>query len=297
MRSRTLQAIGTTRHSPAEGDSPRGRLQRLRRFAPVPVLVGLALGLGGCKFAWPTFGATHGADVQGQATMKLYSGMYMTGLVVVAIVWGLVFWCVIRYRRRKNDAAIPRQFQENIPLEITYTILPLLIVLIIFAFTVITENKVDAVNHPAAATVSVVGYEWGWSFHYQNTDVTLRTQGAVRSLPAAKGYAASVYPQMVVPVGRTTKIFLRSADVVHDWYVHAFAFDRFAQPGVLNEFEITPTQVGVYPGQCSEYCGLYHSEMLFSVRVVPYPQFESWLRHQERHANQIPKHYPLTTRP
>lgn len=273
----------------------RAHAKAFGRRGPILVLVGLALAAGGCTY--PTFGASHGADVQGQEIGKLYSGMFMAGLVVAAIVWGLIAWSVFRYRRKKHDNSIPRQFQEHIPLEITYTILPLVIVIIIFAFTVITENEVDAVSKRPAQTVDVTGYQWGWIFSYQNADgLTLRTQGAVRSFPAAKGYTADVYPQLVLPEGRPTKIVLRSADVVHEFYVHAFNFGRFAQPGVTNVFEFTPVQTGVFPAQCSEYCGLYHSEMLFSVRVVAYPRYESWLRYQEHHLNQIPKHYPLTQR-
>jgi cytochrome c oxidase subunit 2 len=265
----------------------------VRGLGPVPLAIALAALLGGCN--WPTFGEAHGADLQGQDISKLYSLMFITGLFVAALVWGLIFWCVVRYRRRKGNDGIPKQFQEHIPLEITYTVLPLIIVIVLFAFTVITENKVDAVDHPAAVTVNVTGYQWGWIFGYEHANgLTLRTQGAVQSLPAAKGYTASVYPQLVIPEGRTTKIILRSNDVVHEFYVHAFDFGRYAQPGVTNVFEFTPTETGVYPAQCSEYCGLYHAEMLFSVRVITYSQYESWLNYQEHHVNQIPKHYPLT---
>ncbi len=267
-----------------------------RGLAPIALGAGLALALGGCKFSWPTFGESHGASVQGHDVAKLYSGMFITGLFVAALVWALIFWCVIRYRRRRDNDGIPRQFQEHIPLEITYTILPLVIVIVIFVFTVLTENNVDAINHPPTATVNVLAYQWGWDFQYSNANgLTLRTQGAPHSaLPPPTGYTSNVYPQLVLPEGRTTKIILKSADVVHDFYVHAFNFDRFAQPGVTNVFEITPTQNGVYPAQCSEYCGLYHSEMLFSVRVIPYKQYESWLHYYENHQGQIPKHYPLT---
>jgi cytochrome c oxidase subunit 2 len=266
-----------------------------RRLAPIALAGGAALALGGCNFNWPTFGESHGTSVQGHDVAKLYSGMFIAGLFVAALVWALIFWCVVRYRRRRKNDGIPRQVQEHIPLEITYTVLPLIIVIVIFVFTVFTENNVDAIDHRPTATVHVTAYQWGWIFRYQSANgLTLRTQGAVHALPAAKGYTSDAYPQLVLPEGRTTKIILHSDDVVHDFYVHAFDFDRFAQPGVTNVFEITPTTTGVYPAQCSEYCGLYHSEMLFSVRVIPYKQYESWLHYYENHQNLIPKHFPLT---
>jgi len=286
-RPRPLGAAGDS-HAPG-GPGPRGR----RRLASVAFLGLLALALAGCNY--PTFGEARGASQQGQEISKLYSGMFITGLVVAVIVWGLIAWCVIRYRRRRVGDGIPKQFHEHIPLEITYTVIPLIIVIVIFVFTVITENKVDAVSPKPTVTVDVTAYQWGWIFTYEHDNgLTLHTKGAVTALPAKQGYTASVYPQLVLPEGKTTRIVLRSADVVHDFYVHAFDFDRYAQPGVTNVFDITPTQTGVFPAQCSEYCGLYHSEMLFSVRVIPYGQYVSWVAYYSHHLNVTPKHYPLT---
>lgn len=271
----------------------RTRRWRPKRLGLLVILVGCALAVGGCNY--PAFGEARGADVQGQEVSKLYSGMFVSGLIVAVLVWGLIAWCVVFYRRRRRGEGVPKQFQEHIPLEIAYTVIPLIIVIVIFVFTVITENEVDAVSKRPAVTVNVTGYQWGWIFKYENSHgVTLHTLGAVRYLPDAKGYAAKVYPQLVLPLGKATRINLRSDDVIHDFYVHAFDFDRFAQPGITNSFEFTPTERGVFPAQCVEYCGLYHSEMLFSVRVISYPQFRAWLRYQEHHPNTVPKHYPIT---
>jgi cytochrome c oxidase subunit 2 len=272
---------------------PRNRRARTGRLSGGLVVLATALLLSGCN-SWPAFGESPGLDAQGRDIAKLYSGMFVAGLIVAVLVWGLIGWCVVSYRKKGRDF-IPRQFQEHIPLEITYTIIPLVIVIVIFVFTVITENTVDAVSKRPAVTVNVRGYQWGWNFRYENAHgLTLRTQGAVRYLPANKGYTSSVYPQLVLPEGEATKIVLRSDDVIHEFYVQAFDFGRYAQPGHRNVFEFTPTKTGVYPAQCSEYCGLYHSEMLFSVRVIPAKQFRSWLSYYQAHQNQIPKHYPLT---
>ncbi len=275
---------------PSENDGRAGGKRRPWRLAvPVLVLCGLGALLSGCNFNGPTFGESHGVDVQGHDIAKLYSGMVIAGLVVAAIVWSLIFWCIYRYRRRGRDE-IPKQFQDHPLLEMTYTIIPLIIVIVIFVFTVITENEVDSLSHPAAATVTVTGFQWGWIFHYHDADgLTVRTTGAHEDLPSA--YTASIYPQLVLPDNETTKIILESDDVIHAWYVHAFDFDRFAQPGIHNEFEITPDRIGVYPGQCIEYCGLYHSEMLFSVAVVSQKTYKEWLSYNEHHQGTQPKHF------
>lgn len=257
---------------------------RRRRLGPAALLATLAIALGGCTWNWPTFGESHGADVQGQETARLFSNLVIAGFIVGIAVGALILFSVLRFRRRGEDH-VPRQFHENIPLEVVYTIVPLIIIIVIFVFTIRTENEVDAVNHPATATVNVTAYQWGWIFHYDGTDVTVQTgtAGLTHALPSS--YAAPVYPQLVLPAGETTKIIIRSEDVIHDFYVHAFNFDRFAQPGVRNVFEVTPNRLGVYPGQCSEYCGLYHSEMLFSVAVVSPSKYNSWLSWEKAHPN------------
>lgn len=257
---------------------------RSRWLGKATVPVGLLLGalvLGGCNT--PTFGAFRGATVQGKDEFKLWVGLFAAGLVVAILVWGLIFFAMARYRRRSTDG-IPSQFHANIPLEIIYTVIPLIIVGVIFYFTVVTENEVDAVSSHPAEMVKVLAYRWGWQFSYVNGQG--RSQGVVVRTTAqpdllTKPATSNEYPQMVLPKGETVRIVLSSADVVHGFYVPAFNFSRYAQPGVVNTFDFTPTQAGVFRAQCSEYCGLYHSEMLFSVRVESPSAFSQWLSSQQ----------------
>ena len=251
-----------------------------RALVPFGLLIG-ALVLGGCKV--PTFGAFRGVTVQGHDEFKLWFGMVIAGLVVAIIVWLLIFWSVAFYRKKKGDNAPPKQFNEHVPLEITYTAIPIVIVGVIFYFTVITENEIDAVP-PASETVHVLAYRWGWQFTYANGQnvpqrVVIRTAAEPKLL--AQNPKSSQYPQLVLPLGERTKIVLTSNDVVHSFYVPQFNFSRMALPGFTNRFEFTPTRLGVYDGQCNTYCGLYHSEMLFSVRVVTKSAFASWISHEQ----------------
>jgi cytochrome c oxidase subunit II len=264
---------------PGEAPVPPGKGQRSRRqkvlFA-VALVAGAVL-LGGCQV--PTFGAFRGATVQGKDEFKLWFGMVVASLVVAVIVWGLIFWSIAAYRKKKGDTTMPPQFAHNIPIEIIYTIIPLIIVFVIFAYTVISENEIDAVAKPAEL-VHVTAYRWGWQFTYETKTgvpqgVTIRTSAEPKLL--AQSPKSSQYPQLVLPNGEGTEIVLTSNDVVHAMYVPAFNFSRMALPGVTNRFEFTPTQLGVFDGQCQTYCGLYHSEMLFSVRVVSQADFASWL--------------------
>lgn len=252
-----------------------------RRFPVVLAVLALAVvALGGCNLN-PAFGAPRGITTQAHEVFKLWWGMVVAGLAVAALVWGLIFWSVVRYRRKKGDNTLPRQFQEHIPLELVYTIVPIIMVGVIFGFTFVVENNVDSVAAKPAVVVNVTAYQWGWIFQYAHTGVTVKTaaNAAPSSLP--KDYFSPLYPQLVLPEGETTRIFLRSNDVIHGFYVNALNFSRYAQPGVVNEFQFTPTTTGRYTGQCTQYCGLYHSEMLFSVRIVTPAQYHTWLSSQQ----------------
>lgn len=254
---------------------------RSRRIALSVLFGALALGLGGCSL--PTFGGYRGATTQGQTEFKLWSWMTIAGLAVAVIVWGLILWAVIAYRRRDADK-IPKQFQSHLPIEVVYTIIPLVIVGVIFAYTVLAENKIDAIAPNPAVRIEVTGFQWGWSFSYRNASgqqVALVETAQRRPPLLAASPLSSEYPRFELPVGETTQISLVSDDVVHTFYIPAFNFGRQALPGVTNVFDFTPVHTGLYAGHCATYCGLYHSEMLFSVSVVSPARFRSWLGAEE----------------
>lgn len=256
-----------------------------RRLAPAAVVLGLAAVLSGCNLSGmtPTFGATPGVTSQAHDTYKLWYGMAIAGVAVAVFVWLLIGWSVVRYRRRRGDETIPKQFQAHIPLEVTYTVIPIIMVLVIFGFTVVTENAVDANPSRPAAVVDVTAYQWGWIFQYAHTGgVTIQTAEHAAPSLLPKDYFNPIYPTLTLPVGETTRIYLRSDDVVHGFYVHDFNFSRFAQPGVTNTISFTPTKTGWFTAQCTEYCGLYHSEMLFNVHIVSVSYYKAWITAEER---------------
>jgi cytochrome c oxidase subunit 2 len=258
--------------------------RRWRRWA-AGLAIGAPLLLGGCDF-YPTYGASRGATTQGQDTFKLYSGMMTTGIIVGGFVGILILWTVFRYRRRTDE--MPKQFHESIPIEIIYTGVPILLVAVLFLFTVITENKVDATVAPAAritttgtpvVDVKVTAFQWGWRFEYPNDNVSV--SGDTTNGPNDHG------PQMVLPYGETVQVTLVSNDVIHGFYVRDFNFSRYALPGVVNTFDLDIVGPGYYPGQCTQICGLYHSEMLFSVKSLSPAQYSSWLQSERSNGHTI----------
>jgi cytochrome c oxidase subunit II len=246
-----------------------------RRRWLAAVVVGAPLLLGGCTF-YPSYWASTGATTQGKDTFKLWSSMMTIGIIVGGVVAILILWAIIRYRRRSDE--MPRQFHENVPLEIIYTVLPIVIVGFLFFFTVLTENNVDATQPVNATTtaagrpvvdITVTAFQWGWRFDYPGLNVGVA--GETTNGPDNHG------PQMVVPVGETVQITLVSDDVIHGFYVRDFNFSRYAQPGVTNIFDLNVVNAGTYDGQCTQFCGLYHSEMLFSVKAVTPTAFQGWV--------------------
>jgi cytochrome c oxidase subunit II len=222
-----------------------------------------ALLLTGCQL--PSFGAYRGSTTQGQDAFKLWQGFFIAGSVVFLIVFFLIVWSVIRYRSRSD--AIPAQTQYHTLFEITYTVVPIIFVLVLFGFTFATENNVDAVTKQQV-TINVTAFQWGWEFQYPTYDV--KVLGVETEDPA-----------MVVPANETVRIFLRSADVIHGFYVPQFNFSRYAQPGITNQFNLNVLHTGTYRGQCTQFCGLYHSLMFFQVKAVTPAQFQTWVQQQQ----------------
>jgi cytochrome c oxidase subunit II len=248
-------------------DSPLTGARRLsRRWAIAAGVVG-ALVLSGCQL--PTFGAYRGATTQGQDAFKLWQGFFIAGAAVFLLVFFLIAWAMIRYRRRSD--AIPPQTQYHTVFEITYTVIPVLFVLVLFIFTFVTENEVDALSTTNTLTVNVTAFQWGWEFQYPGYDVKVLG-------------VETEDPTMVLPVDQTVRVFLRSRDVIHGFYVPKFNFSRYAQPGITNQFDLNILHAGTFRGQCTQFCGLYHSLMLFQVKAVTSSAFKAWVQ-QEQNSN------------
>lgn len=249
---------------PSTTDEPRAEAPggaarpRWRRWGAVLVLGAGGLLLAGCQV--PTFGIHPAVSRQGNDSVKLWQGFFISGCVVFVVVFILIVWAAFRYRRRSDQ--IPRQTQYHVAWEIAYTVIPIVIVLLLFAFTFVTENNVDAMPTPKM-TVTVTAFQWGWRFHYTTKHVTVIGVELQR-------------PELVLPEHETVRVNLYSHDVIHGFYVPALEFSRYAQPGVENKFTLNLTSLGTFRGQCTQFCGLFHSLMEFRLKVVTPSQFASW---------------------
>ncbi len=218
-----------------------------------------ALALSGCTV--PSFGASPGATSSSKSVYHLWQGFSIGAAVIGALVVALILYAVLRYRR-KGDR-IPAQSQYHLPLEVLYTVVPILIVFGLFAATLVVENK-EVSNPKTNVVVDVNAFQWGWKFTYPGTNALVYGQ-------------TTQNPEMVIPVNTNVRINLSSSDVIHGFYVKAFNFSRYALPGVLNQFTIRAQNTGTYFGQCTQLCGLYHSLMWFRVKVVSQSDYASWI--------------------
>jgi len=186
------------------------------------------------------------------------------GAGVALLVWGLILFAVFRWRvRSSDDGGLPPQFSSNNVLEISWTLIPLALVIALFVFTYRVEARVEAVTPRPAVSVDVTGFRWGWTFAYAGG-------------PTITGTALAP-PQLVLPAGETTRISITSSDVNHAFWVPAFLFKRDAIPGLVTTFDLRPVETGTFQGHCAEFCGLQHALMGFTVRVVSPADYTAWL--------------------
>ena len=205
----------------------------------------------------------------------LWQGAWIAAMAVGILVWGLIGYASFAYRRRSADE-VPVQTRYNLPIEILYTVAPIVMVLVFFYYTVTVQNDVLAKTADdggkADHTIEVVGQQWSWTFNYVN-DSALDGQTDVYD-----GGTTADRPTLVLPVNESVEVTLRSPDVIHSFWVPAFLFKMDVVPGRVNKFEFTPTKEGEYIGRCAELCGAYHSKMLFDVEVVSAEKYAEHLQ-------------------
>jgi cytochrome c oxidase subunit 2 len=244
-------------------------------------VVGGAVVLAGCKL--PSFGEYSGSTTQGRTEFHLWQLFFIAGLVVGGFVLLLILWVIFKYRRKSED--MPKQTQYHTAVEILYTVVPIVIVIGLFVFTVLAENKVDATPPHPGATITVNAFQWGWEFEYPGgpgSGCANPSSPKANQNDCVKVIGQTTQdPTMVIPLGTEVQINLNSLDVLHGFYVPEFNFSRYASPGYTTSFDFDPLHTGNFRGQCTQLCGLYHSLMFFNVRVVTQAQFTSWLHTQQ----------------
>ncbi|MCH2095912.1 MAG: cytochrome c oxidase subunit II [Rhodobacteraceae bacterium] len=206
---------------------------------------------------------------------------------IVLFVCGLLAVCFVRYSRKNNPT--PGTFTHNSPLEIAWTLIPVLVLVFIGAFSLPVLFKQQEIPE-GDVVIKATGYQWYWGYEYVNAGVDGVEPNLIafdslmldRSELEENGYSQSEYllatdTSVVVPVNKTVVIQVTAADVIHSWTIPAFGVKQDGVPGRLAELWFKAEKEGIYFGQCSELCGKDHAYMPITVKVVSEDAYQQWL--------------------
>ena len=207
-------------------------------------------------------------------------GMLLIIITIITLfVTGLLAWVILRYNSKANPT--PATFTHNSPLEVAWTVVPIVILVFIGAFSLPILFKQQEIPE-ADITIKVTGYQWYWGYEYVDDGVAFESFMLNRDELADYGYDDSLYllatdTAVVVPIGATIVMDVTAADVIHSWTIPAFGVKQDAVPGRLAQLWFAAEQEGVYFGQCSELCGQAHAYMPITVKVVSQEVYDAWL--------------------
>jgi len=234
-------------------------------------LLGASIALGALALTGCENGSVYGYEKDlssvNEVSWHLWRGAWLAAAVVGIFTAVLILWPVMRHRRKEGDPQYPKQTQYNVPVEVAYTIIPFIIVAVLFYFTARDEATIIA-KEPSKVmhTIDVTGIQWSWQFGYQDGGPS----AVVTGTPAQP-------PTLVLPQGERVRFNIHSNDVVHGFWIPAFMIQIQNLPGVTNHIEFTANKLGEYPGRCNILCGRNHSQMVFKVKVVTPAEYDTYV--------------------
>ena len=252
-------------------DGTSARMKR-RALISTGLAVACAVALSGCGESVKRGLLPQGVTSESGSIITFWNGSWLAALGVGVLVWGLILWCVVAYRRKKDDVGLPEQLRYNVPIEILYTVVPMFMVAVLFFYTAKLESAEMDVSAKPDVTINVVAKQWNWDFNYIEAG-TYETNTMV-ALTGKPGVAATL-PALYLPVNQQVEFVLTSRDVDHSFWVPQFLRKLDVIPGKVNRFQIKPTEIGTFQGKCAELCGAYHSAMLFQVKVVSMADYQA----------------------
>jgi cytochrome c oxidase subunit 2 len=196
---------------------------------------------------------------------------------ITALVLGLLIWIVVRYNKRSNP--VPARWSHNTAVEVTWTLVPVLILVFISVFSFKLLFAYHDMPKPYM-TIKATGYQWYWGYEYPDQKISEFVSNILPEDKAkAKGvpFRLAATEPLVVPVGKTVRVLVTGADVIHAFAVPAFGIITDAVPGRVNETWFNIERAGTYYGQCRELCGVDHAFMPIEVRAVSQAEFDAWV--------------------
>ncbi|VEL98997.1 cytochrome c oxidase subunit 2 [Alteromonas sp. 76-1] len=227
-------------------------------------------------------------DISGQV-YDLHMLMFFICIAIAVAVFGVMFASM--YLHRKSRGAKPAHFHENVKVEIAWTVVPFIVLILMAIPAAKTLIAMEDTSEPDL-TVVVTGSQWKWHYRYMDRDVEfyslMATQREQIENKFEKGtnYLLEVDRPLVIPTGQKVRFLITSDDVIHSWWVPDFAVKKDANPGFINESWAKVNEPGVYRGQCAELCGKDHGFMPVVVIAKEPAEFDAWINEQEEAARQ-----------
>ncbi|WP_340562090.1 aa3-type cytochrome oxidase subunit II [Streptomyces sp. GSL17-111] len=293
--------------------SDRSSRRPMRRMLPPALTAALVLATAtGCTSEdLPRLGMPTPVTEEAPRILSLWQGSWAAALAVGVLVWGLILWSVIFHRRSRTKVQVPTQTRYNMPIEALYTVVPLIMVSVLFYFTARDESELLETSEKPDHVINVVGYQWSWGFNYLEDvdgDVSTDNRDAEelvgipdRMMEAVPEGAEGVHvagtpadrnpqtgnpgPTLWLPKGESVQFILTSRDVIHSFWVVPFLMKQDVIPGHTNVFEVTPNKEGTFLGKCAELCGTDHARMLFNVKVVSPERYQQHLEELAEQGN------------
>lgn len=206
-------------------------------------------------------------------------------VVIGVVVFGIMFWSIFAHRKSRSPDRKPANFHENTLVEILWTVIPL-VILVVMAIPA-TATLVDMYDTTEAEIdIKVTGYQWRWKYDYVDeefgyfSNISTSDDEIYNRTVKNENYLLDVDNPMVIPTKTRVRLLLTANDVIHSWWVPEFGVKKDAIPGFINEVWTEVDEPGIYRGQCTELCGVKHGFMPVVVKAVPREEYDEWINEQ-----------------
>ena len=245
---------------------------------------------------WFALNMTRGITDISNEVFELHMLIFWICVVIGVLVFGVMFYSMYAHTREKNP--VPATFDDNHKLEIAWTIIPFLILI---AMAIPASKTLIKMYDDTAGDINiqVTGYQWKWQYRYLEDDVSFFSNLATdwdeinNLVPKGENYLQEVDEMVVIPTGKKVRFLITANDVIHSWWLPAFAIKQDAIPGFVNTAWTKVDVPGIYRGKCTELCGKNHGFMPIVVKVVEQDEYEEWVGIKKEEAQKLAE---LTTK-
>ena len=232
------------------------------------------------KADWFALNMTEGATAISQEVFNLHMLIFWICVAIGVVVFSVMFYSMFAHTKKKNPVAAT--FHESTKVEIAWTVIPflILIAMAVPAYKTLTKMYDDTAGD---VNIQVTGFQWKWQYRYLEDGVSFFSNLSTdmdeiyNLVPKGENYLQEVDEAVVIPVGKKVRFLITANDVIHSWWVPAFAIKQDAIPGFVNTAWTKVDQVGTYRGKCTELCGKNHGFMPIVVKVVEQDEYDLWV--------------------